>query len=429
MSRVAFVAYRGNMRSGGQGVYLHGLTRELVRLGWQVDVFVGPPYPDPMPWARVVRLENHMFWGARFDRRPGAFLPRPDPWRIFRPLNFFEYGASRFGFLPEPFAFSLRAARAVHRAQRAGRAYALVHDVQSVGYGLLWLRALGLPVVTTIHHPLTVDRRSSLARDQSFAERVGTLTFYPVRTQRRTARRLDAVLTSSEASAREIERGFHVARARIRQIGNGVTLPPPAPPRARPEPPELLFVGRCGDPNKGAEFLFSALAQLPGRVSLRVLDGDPSGTPLGDQLAKLGLRERVRFEGKVSQAELERAYRRAAVVVVPSLFEGFGLPAIEALAAGTPVVATTAGALPEVIGRAGAGRLVAPGDAAALARGIAETLEHWEDAQRQVRAARPSLERAFGWPAVARRTAEVYAQVRGDRQRSGLQDAAIPQGR
>lgn len=429
MSRIAFVAYRGNMRSGGQGVYLHGLTRELVRLGWQVDVFVGPPYPDSMPWARVVRLENHMFWGARFDRRPGAFLPRPNPWRIFTPLNFFEYCVTRFGFLPEPLAFSLRASSAVRRAQRAGARYDLVHDVQSVGYGLLWLRALGLPVVTTIHHPLTVDRRSSLARDRSFAERVGTLTFYPVRTQRRTARRLDAVLTSSEASAREIERGFAVPRARIRQVGNGVTLPPQSAARRPPEPPELLFVGRCGDPNKGAEFLFSALARLPERIRLRVLDGDPSGTPLGDLLLRLGVRTRVLFSGKVSQPELERAYQRASIVVVPSLFEGFGLPAIEALAAGTPVVASAAGALPEVIGLAGTGRLVPPGDVAALTRGILETLASWEDEQRLARAARPRLERQFGWPAVARRTAEVYAQVRKNRRAANLRREASPRAR
>src|SRR5574341_924524 len=156
--RVAFLCYRGNMKSGGQGVCLHALTRELAALGCEIDVFVGPPYPDPMPWARVTRLENQMFWGKRFERRRG-------------------------GFLPEPFAFSVRAALALLRELRAGRRYDVVHDVQSVSYGLLLLQALGLPVVTTIHHPLSIDLRSSLARDRSFAERKGSLTFYPVRTQ------------------------------------------------------------------------------------------------------------------------------------------------------------------------------------------------------------------------------------------------------
>jgi hypothetical protein len=129
------------MKSGGQGVYLAALTRELAALGCEIDVFVGPPYPDPLPWARVTHLPNQMFWGKRFDKRKGAFLDRERPWSIFRPLDFYEFAVTRFGFLPEPFAFSVRAARAVARELRAGRRYDLVHDVQSVSYGLLGLQA------------------------------------------------------------------------------------------------------------------------------------------------------------------------------------------------------------------------------------------------------------------------------------------------
>jgi glycosyltransferase involved in cell wall biosynthesis len=409
--RLAFLAYRGSMQSGGQGVYLHALTRELAARGHEIDCWVGPPYPDPMPWAHVVHVENHRFWGARFDRRPGAFLPRPDPWRIFAPLSFLEFAVTRFGFLPEPLAFSLRAASALVGALRAGARYDVVHDVQSLGYGLLWLCALGLPVVSTIHHPLSVDRRSSLRRDRSFAERKGTLTFYPVGMQGRVARRIDAILTSSRVSRAAIERDFGVAPGRIHEVANGVTFPAPAPARARSARPELLFVGRCGDPNKGFEYLLRALALLPEEVCARVLDAEPIGTPLADELDALGLRARVRFVGKLSRDELERAYRDAALVVVPSLFEGFGLPALEALAVGTPVVATTAGAAPEVLGTAQAGRLVAPADPAALAKAIAETLEDWPREHARALAARARLEQAYAWPSIAARTEAVYREL------------------
>lgn len=374
-------------------------------------MFVGPPYPDPMPWAREVRIENQMFWGSRFKSGPGAFLPQPDPLRIFHPLNFFEYAATRFGFLPEPFAFSVRAARKLLARIREGVHYDLVHDVQSVGYGLLGLQAIGLPVVTTIHHPLSVDRRSSLQRDRTFTEYKGTLTFYPVRTQARVARRLAAILTSSEVSADAIEADFGVRRSHIINVHNGVDLPEPGVPRTKPAAPELLFVGRSGDPNKGLEYLISALALLPAEVSLRVLDVYPDNTPMATQIDQLNLGERIRFEGKLPREELEAAFRDAAITVLPSLFEGFGLPAIEALAAGTPVVATRAGALPEVLEAAGAGVLVDPADAADLAKGIAGVLEHWEDVQRDVLAARPRLEHRFGWPQVAARTAQAYARV------------------
>jgi len=409
--RIAFLCYRGNMKSGGQGIYLHALTRELASLGCEIDVFVGPPYPDPMPWARVTRLENQMFWGKRFDKRRTAFLPTPDPFAILRPLDFFEFAVTRFGFLPEPFAFSVRAALAVLRELRAGRRYDLVHDVQSVSYGLLFLQALGLPVVTTIHHPLSIDLRSSLARDRSFAERKGSLTFYPVRTQARTARRLAAILTSSEASRRAIARDFGVAPERIHDVRNGVELPERPVARKRPARLELLFVGRCGDPNKGLEFLLEALALLPHEVGLRVLDYFPAFMPLEKTLQALQLSERVRFTGKVSSEDLLTAYRNAAAVIVPSIFEGFGLPAIEALAAGTPVVASRAGALPEVIADAGAGRLVPPRDPAALAKAITDVLENWDEAHAEALAARPRIEATFGWRPTAKRTLAVYERT------------------
>jgi glycosyltransferase involved in cell wall biosynthesis len=399
------------MKSGGQGVYLHALTRELAALGCEIDVFVGPPYPSELPWARVFPLENQMFWGKRFDKRRGAFLDRARPWKIFRPLDFYEFAVTRFGFLPEPFAFSVRAARALVGELRAGRVYDLVHDVQSVGYGLLGLQALGLPVLTTIHHPLSIDLRSSLARDRTFAERKGSLTFYPVRSQARVARRLAAVLTSSDASKRAIARDFRVPPERIHDVRNGVEFAAPGVRRARPARHELLFVGRCGDPNKGLEFLLHALALLPQDVSLRVLDDFPGFTPLEKTLRALQLESRVRFSGKVSAGELERVYRGASVVVLPSLFEGFGLPAIEALAAGTPVVAARAGALSEVIGAARAGLLVPLRDPPALAKGIAETLERWDDAHTEALAARPRLESLFGWRPTAERTLRVYRQV------------------
>jgi glycosyltransferase involved in cell wall biosynthesis len=410
--RIALLAYRGTMRTGGLGIYLRDLSRELVQLGHEIDLYVGPPYPDPLPWLRTFALPNQQYWDRRFTKSWAAPLAHGRPFHIFEPLNFYEFAATRFGFLTEPFAFSLRAARALIVELRAGTRYDLIHDVQTLGYGLLWLRALGIPTITTIHHPLTVDRRFSLQRDRSFREKKGTLTFYPVRTQARVARRVDAVITSSEASVREIEQGFGVERAKIHNVANGVELPPPGTPRARPSPPEILFMARARDPHKGFATLLRALALLPAEVRLRVLDDPPSTwDPLQPLISDLKLQERVRFDGKIPRAELELALRTTSVVAVPSLFEGFGLPALEALASGTPLVASRAGALPEVVAIAGAGTLVEPDDPRALAEGLRATLTGWEDQHRRALAARERIEGAFSWPRVAARTADVYARV------------------
>jgi glycosyltransferase involved in cell wall biosynthesis len=415
--RLCFVAYRGNMRCGGQGVYLWFLARELARLGHSVDVVVGPPYPDPMPFARALRrLPNELFWEKWFQGGGAAVLPRGNPLRVFEPLNFYELAASWMGFLPEPFAFSVRAFRELAGRLAAGARYDLVHDVQCLGWGILGLRALGLPVVTTIHHPLTIDRRASFARDRSLAEAIGTMQFYPAGMQGFVARRIDRVLTSSASSARDLERDFRVRPERLRMVANGVDteLFRPEPARER-DPHEILCVGRASDPNKGVATLVEALALLPPPVRLTLVDDDAAENPARRLAAALGCGERLRVVGRVPTGELLGLYRRAALVVVPSRHEGFGLPAAEAMACGTPVVATAAGSLPEVIGAGGGGILVEPGSPQALAKGIAQLLEQPAARAELGARGRRGVEAAYAWPRVAEATAEVYAELLRER--------------
>jgi glycosyltransferase involved in cell wall biosynthesis len=414
--RLCFVAYRGNMSCGGQGIYLWFLARELARQGHAVDVLVGPPYPDPMPFAgEVERLPNEQFWAKWFFRDRRGFLPQPQPLRVFQPLTFYELASSRLGFLPEPFAFSLRAFGRLSERLRAGHRYDLVHDVQCLGYGLLGVRALGLPVVTTVHHPLSVDRRASFDRDRSLSDRIGTVQFYPLGMQAFVARRLDAVLTSSRASQRRIEQDFGVAPARLRMVGNGLDTELYRPdPQARRSATELLCIGRASDPNKGIRTLLAALARLPQGVRLTVVDDDGPGNPLRRWAREAGLSDRITLTGRVPTERLVALYQRAAVVVVPSRFEGFGLPAAEAMACGAPVVCSDAGALAEVV-RAGDGVLVPRDDSEALAKALAALLEQPGARASLGDRARHGIVEAFSWPRVASRTADVYREVLAER--------------
>jgi glycosyltransferase involved in cell wall biosynthesis len=428
--RICFTAYRGNMQSGGQGIYLWFLARELVRQGHQVDVIVGPPWPDPMPFAGAVeRVDNEMYWAKWFLREPAKLLPRPDPLRVFSPLQFYEFAASRIGFLPEPFAFSLRAFDALARRLRGGARYDLVHDVQSLGYGLLAIRALGLPVVSTVHHPLTVDRRAAFARARSFRQRLGAWEFYPVEMQGVVARRLDRIFTSSEVSARQIDQDFRVRAPRVVNLANGLdtTLFAPDPSAVRSET-EVLCVGRASDPNKGIPALLRALAELPERVTLTLVDSEQSDAR--QWAARLGCGDRLRITGRIDTPSLVRLYQRAALVVVPSRFEGFGLPATEAMACGAPLVATRAGALPEVVGGDG-GVLVPAEDPAALAAAI-HTLIEQPEARRALGArARARVERNDAWPRIAERTVREYRAVLAERRpaEQRLAEAAGRNGR
>lgn len=425
--RIAYVAYRGNMNSGGQGIYLWFLAREMARLGHELHVFVGPPYPDPMPFAALEELPNHQFWGKWMLHQHDQIVPRDHPLQILRPLDLYELGASRLGFLPEPFAFSLRAFHrlARHLRRHPGSGFDIVHDVQSLGYGLLGIRALGIPVVTTVHHPLTVDRRASFVRDTTFSEALGTMKFYPVGMQAFVARHLDCVFTSSEVSARQIAMDFRVPPSRLRNVRNGLDTELFSPDaRVERDDTSLLCVGRAADPNKGIAVLIRALARLPAHVGLTLVDDDSAANQVRKWAREVGVLDRIRLTGRVGSHELVDLYRRAAVVVVPSRYEGFGLPAVEAMACGAPVVATRAGALTEVLQLTGGGVLVDRDDPEALATGIRSLLENRAARGAMAKLGRERVVENLSWRRVAAATADVYAEV-VERSRRGRPTSTI----
>jgi glycosyltransferase involved in cell wall biosynthesis len=271
-------------------------------------------------------------------------------------------------------------------------------------------------VVTTVHHPLTVDRRASFIRDTTFTDTVGTQQFYPVGMQSFVARRLDCILTSSEASAADIVRDFGVQAQRVRNVHNGLDteLYCPDPAVTRNEA-ELLCVGRAVDPNKGIRTLIGALARLPEHVTLTLVDDDSSGNPVFKWAREAGVGTRLKVTGRVATDELVSLYRRTTLTVVPSRYEGFGLPAVESMACGAPVVACKAGSLPEVMQLAQGGLLVEKDCPEALAKGIANLLEQPELRTRLGTKARDRVVEAFSWPRVAQSTAQVYADVLSER--------------
>ncbi len=410
--RIAYVAYRGNMNSGGQGIYLWFLAREMARLGHDVQVFVGPPYPDPMPFAKVEELPNQQFWAKWVLDQKDQIVPKQNPLQVLNPLNFYELAASRIGFLPEPFAFSLRAFRRLTHHLRNDGHFDLVHDVQCLGYGLLGLRALGLPVVTTVHHPLSVDRRASFVRDQSTRDAIGTAKFYPIGMQAFVARHLDCVLTSSEISARQIVRDYGVQPQRIRNVRNGLDTNLFSPDASvEKSENELLCVGRSADPNKGIATLIEALGHLPDHVTLTLVDDDSPENQVRRWARDAGVLDRLRLTGRVASEELVHLYRRAAVVVVPSRYEGFGLPAVEAMACGTPVVAARSGALPEVLDLTGGGILAERDNPLSIAQAIQSLLQNTETRALMAKRGRERVVEKLSWPEIAAATEDVYAEV------------------
>ncbi|MFC9362682.1 glycosyltransferase family 4 protein [Rhodococcus sp. NPDC057014] len=403
--RIALLSYRSKPHCGGQGVYVRHLSRELVELGHHVEVFSGQPYPDVDPRVTLTKV-------------PSLDLYRePDPFRTPHPREFrdavdvLEVATMWTAGFPEPLTFSLRAARLLKK--RADE-FDVVHDNQCLGYGLLQLRKARLPVVATIHHPITRDRELDLASAKWWRKVTVRRWYGFLRMQKRVARAIPALLTVSQSSADDISAAFDVPAANLRTVPLGVDTEVFRPPAAERVPGRVVCVASADMPLKGVSTLLEAVAKVHTEraVELVLVTKLAPGGVTEKLIEELAIGDVVRTVSGIDDAELAALLASADVACVPSLYEGFSLPAVEAMACGTPLVASRAGAIPEVVGTdEEAGVLVTPGDPQELADVLGALLD---DPQRRARLGdggrRRVLER-YSWAAVAATTAQTYAEA------------------
>ncbi|MFJ5611987.1 glycosyltransferase [Streptomyces sp. NPDC093221] len=423
--RIALLSYKGNPFCGGQGVYVRHLSRELAALGHSVEVIGAQPYP----------VLDAVGEGVTLTELPSLDLYRqPDPFRTpkrgeYRDwVDALEVATMWTGGFPEPLTFSLRARR--HLAARRAE-FDVVHDNQTLGYGLL---GLGLPLVTTIHHPITVDRRLDLAAAQGWKRRLSVRRWYGfTQMQKRVARRLPSVVTVSGSSRDEIIEDLGVRPDRIRAVPIGADARLFSPDPSVAEVPGRIVTTSSADvPLKGLVFLIEALAKVRAQrpyAHLVVVGKRPEKGPVAEAIADFGLADAVEFVKGISDAELVDLLRGAEVACVPSLYEGFSLPAAEAMATGTALVATTGGAIPEVAGPDGETCLaVPPGDAGALAAGLERVLDDAGLRKRLAAAGRARVLAHFTWERAAEATVALYREAiaSAPRARGPVSDVRLP---
>jgi glycosyltransferase involved in cell wall biosynthesis len=404
--RVLLLCYRGNPFCGGQGIYIYYLSRELKRLGAEVDVITGPPYPDDMSdWAHVHKTESMNIWSIRTSHIPLEKLNR-----LFSPFNFIEYILTRFHIFPEMETFSFRAFFLLSELLKK-KSYDIIHDVNTLGWGLVPMKGYGIPVISTIHHPLTRDRAADLTIDKSFWEKVTTILFYPLNMQRFVINRLHRVITSSMEGIDELNSAFGLDKKKITVVYNGMDIEQFTNSGALREENALLFVGNTEDHKKGLIFLLETMKQLPEEVTLTIVDdGPPKKVTAHNMIVKMGLENRVKMTGKLSYHSLVEIYSSKTILVMSSLYEGFGLPAAEAMACGTPVVVTDAGALKEVVDES-CGIIVPMRDPKAMADAVMKLLKDPALRQRMGEAGRRRAVENFSWQAAAANTMKVYEDV------------------
>lgn len=404
--KICLLCYRANPFSGGQGIYLRYVAEELVRQGHEVHAVIGPPYRLEMKGVITHTVRNNEY----YTKKGSSVINTRKPFDIFHPVNLYEWFDSRLGAFPEISSFGYRAFFQMRKLHEKFQ-FDIIHDNQSLNYGLLFMKNLGIPVAATIHHPLTIDLRASLERAVPFTEKFRAVMFYPTLMQSLVSKRLDHIITVSENSKLMNHRDFGIPLSKQTVIYNGIDRKIFRPVKAMKISRDIIFVGNTGDRNKGFLYLLRAMKLLKTDTRLIVADGGHSGKKtISAMIHSLGLENRVVFTGSLSHAEIVRLYSSCAAAVVPSTHEGFGFPAAEAMSCGVPVIATDAGALPEVVGDAG---LIVPArDIAALADGIDTLLGNKKMRKTLSRAGIERVEKMFSWERAVKKMTDVYSKLK-----------------
>lgn len=403
--RIAYLTYRGKPHVGGQGVYTRHLTKALVDLGHHVEVFGGQPYPILDPRIPLHKLPSLDIFN---DQYPGRF---PAYWEIKDWPSFVETAQFLKGTFGEPRAFSIRA---YNELSKRVNDFDLVHDNQCLGYGILKIEKK-IPTIVTLHHPITKDRKLEMEHTKTWFKRRAISRWYSfVNMQGKVASRMPRVVVVSENSIADIHTDMKVSLDRMKLVPVGVDpdLFTPLPHISR-KPGHLITTASADVALKGLSYLLEALAKIrtERNVHLTII-GRPREGANADLIRKLGLTDCITHVSGVSDERIVELYAESELAVVPSLYEGFSLPAIEAMSTGICLVATTGGALPEVTGADNDTVLSCPaGDADALADAIRRGLDNAELRNRIGAAGRTRVVERWSWKHCAQLTVDQYREV------------------
>lgn len=400
--RIAILGYRSHPFSGGQGIYIKYLSKALVEAGHKVDVISGEPYPHVDERVGLIKMPGMNLY------ENGLASLKLHHLRSY--ANIVEWCSKLTGGFAEPYAFGRRidAYLKIH-----GHQYDLIHDNQSLAYGLLAIQKR-LPLVATIHHPITSDLQIALNASNKWWEKLLIRRWYSfVVMQSRVVKKLKHAVTVSECSRTDIAKAFGINAQQLQLIYCGIDTEEFAPrPHIQRKSQQIMATASADQPLKGLSFLLHAYAELleefPDLALLIV--GKPTPDGVTDKLLhQLNIQHRVQFVSGISTEQLVDYYAEATIAVVPSVYEGFGLPAGEAMSCEVPLISTVGGALPEVVGDAGI--LVPIENAQAIAAAIKDLLNDADKRAFLGKAGRIRIVEKFSWNEAAKVLTQFYHQV------------------
>ena len=399
--KIAFLSYRSKPFSGGQGIYVKYLSKALYDLGHEIDVFSGPPYPDLDPKIKLVKIPSL----GLYEKKSKFY--DVNPMKLLNPINLFEWLSVNSGGFPEPYTFGKRIKKILKQNLNE---YDVIHDNQSLAYELLFFQKKK-PLVTTIHHPISLDLAYQLQSTNDIFLKLLMRRWHSFLVmQKFVAKRLKKIVVPSNSSMDDIKDEFRVDKNKMERVMNGIDLNVFYPDsKIQKIPFKLVTVASADVPLKGLDYLLKALSDLAlvySDISLSIIGEQKKGGHTERLIKKLNLEKRVNFFSNLTQEELRKTYCEAELAIIPSLYEGFGFAAIEAMACGVPLISSSGGALPEVIKDTGI--IIPPKNVKEIYNSVNFLLSSPKSAKEL---AEKGLQRAnskFSWTAIAKQLEKVY---------------------
>ena len=402
--RIGLLSYRSNPFSGGQGIYVRHLSSALNKLGHEVEVLSGPPYPLLDKNIKLVRIPSLDLFST--NERLKAFNIS----FLNSLTDFIEWAGVLSGAFPEPYTFGRRVSQ---HLQNKKSYYDIIHDNQSLSYALVKLQK-EFPLVTTIHHPITKDHRIEVENSKNWIEKLSSNRWHSfLKMQKRVAPQLEKIICPSSQSKSDVIREFKVKEKRVEAILNGIDLDTFRYKQGIKKVPFRIITSASADiPLKGLRFLIEALPKVlldfP-ETCLSVIGKAKEKGEITKLITKLDLKGKISFHSELSEIEIVNLYSSAQIAVIPSLYEGFGFGAGEALACSLPLISTHSGGLKEVVGEAAV--QIKSGDAKEISTAIIDLFSNPEKQAYYSRLGRERMESEFDWLKAAEEYVKIYEEV------------------
>ena len=404
--KIGLLSYRSNPFSGGQGIYVKHLSLALTKLGHQVDVISGPPYPDLHEDINLIEIPSLNLFELEDNLRLRSFRPS----FLFNLADFREWLGVLSGSFPEPYAFGKRVNIYLDKTSTD---YDLIHDNQSLCYELINIQK-EIPLVTTIHHPITRDRRLALEAAATWKERLSINRWHSfLRMQKKVAPQLNRIVCPSNQSKADVIEELKVNEENVNVVLNGIDLDSfTRDERVEQKPYRIITTASADVPLKGLKFLIEAMTEIIEEIPeahLMVLGRAKEKGDIAKLISRLNLEEKISFRSGLSQSEVVSLYSSSHICVIPSLYEGFGFGAGEAMACGLPLISTQSGGLKEVIGQEAV--IIEAASSEAIIKAVKDLFSNKEKQLALSRAGRKRMEKEFNWMKAAEAYEKIYSKT------------------